>query len=86
MPSPPAAAARPLQTLEESALEEVDDLSVLELDADVSNDDDKESEGEEGGLGKHRGSSGILLTARLVSILISETPRSRHLMSQAAFL
>ena len=38
--------------------------------------------------GKHRGSSGILLTARLVSILISEmpeTPRSSHLMSQAAF-
>ena len=34
--------------------------------------------------GKHRGSSGILLTAWLVSILISES-RSRHLLSQAAF-
>ena len=41
VPSPPPAAA-PLQTLEE---EEVDDLSVLELDDD--NDDDDKSEGEE---------------------------------------
>jgi hypothetical protein len=57
VPSPPAAAARPLQTLEESALEGVDDLSVLELD-DVSDDDDKESEGEEGGLGEAPGEFG----------------------------
>jgi hypothetical protein len=90
VPSLPAAA--PLQTLEESALEEVDDLSVLALD-DVSDDDDKLegeglSSGEERGLElvKHRGSSGILLTTLLVSILISELlRRSSHLMSRAAF-
>jgi hypothetical protein len=54
VPSLPAAA--PLQTLEESALEEVEDLSVLALD-DVSDDDDKLegeglSSGEERGLGE----------------------------------
>jgi hypothetical protein len=51
VPSLPAAA--PLQTLEESALEEVDDLSVLALD-DVSDDDDK-SEGEGLSSGDERG-------------------------------
>jgi hypothetical protein len=65
VPSLPAAA--PLRTLEESALEEVDDLSVLALD-DVSDDDDK-SEGDgllsgderglgEGGIGEAPGEFG----------------------------
>ena len=60
VPSPPPAAAAPLQTLEE---EEVDDLSVLELDDD-NDDDDKSEEGEglssdeEGGLGEAPGEFG----------------------------
>ena len=58
VPSPPPAVAAPLQTLEE---EEVDDLSVLELDDD--DDDDKlEGEGlssdEEGGKGEAPGEFG----------------------------
>jgi hypothetical protein len=58
VPSPPPAVAAPLQTLEE---EEVDDLSVLELDDD---DDDDKSEGEglssdeEGGKGEAPGEFG----------------------------
>ena len=53
VPSSPTPAVAPLQTLEE---EEVDDISVLELDDD--NDDEDKSDDEEVGLGEAQGEFG----------------------------